>query len=202
MRSRLRASPSLVIAVIALFVALGGGYAIGAGFIGTGDLKNQAVTNKKIKKKTIKGNRVAPNTLTGDQIDEASLSGAGTGLAIREDGADAVPGGTTTPQAVLTLQVPKAGSYLFISKVALAKATTPDGSQVNCVLAAGGDVDASREDIGTQQNNTMVNLVAHTFTAPGSVVLSCDNAGANVLVVTSKVISGIPFGALSNTVVP
>jgi hypothetical protein len=33
--------------------------------------------------------------------------------------------------------VPKAGSYLFISKVALAKATTPDGSQVNCVLAAG-----------------------------------------------------------------
>jgi hypothetical protein len=202
MRSRLRATPSLVIAVIALFVAIGGGYAIGAGFIGTGDLKNQAVTNKKIKKKTIKANRVAPNTLTGDQIDEASLSGAGTGLAIREDGADAVPGGTTNAQEVLTLQVPKAGSYLFISKVALAKASAPDGTQVNCLLTAGGDADASREDIGTSQNNTMVNLVAHTFTGAGSVVLSCDNAAANVLLVTNKVISGIPLGALSSTVLP
>ena len=192
----------MVIAVIALFVALGGAYAIGAGFIGTGDLKNQAVTNKKIKKKTIKANRVKPDTLTGDQINEASLSGAGTGLAVREDSVDAVPGGTTTAQQVLTLQVPKAGSYLFISKVALAKASAPDGTQVNCVLNAGGDVDSSREDIGTSQNNTMVNLVVHTFAAAGSVVLSCDNAAPNVLLATNKVITGIPFGALSSSVLP
>ena len=76
MRKKLRGGPALVIAVLALFVALGGGYAIGAGFIGTGDLKNQAVTNKKIKKKTIKANRVKPDTLTGDRINEASLDGA------------------------------------------------------------------------------------------------------------------------------
>src|SRR4051794_9172435 len=55
MRKKLQGAPAIVIAVTALFVAIGGGYAIGAGFIGTGDLKNQAVTNKKIKKKTIKG---------------------------------------------------------------------------------------------------------------------------------------------------
>src|SRR5215210_1099924 len=65
MRDRLKRSPAMVIALIALFVALGSGYAIGAGFIGTGDLKNQAVTNKKIKKKTIKANRVKDDTLTG-----------------------------------------------------------------------------------------------------------------------------------------
>ena len=91
MRKKLGGIPATVIAVIALFVALGGGYAIGAGFIGTGDLKNQAVTNKKIKKTTIKANRVAPNTLTGDQINEASLSGAGTGRSVREDTAAPVP---------------------------------------------------------------------------------------------------------------
>ena len=56
MRNKLSGTPALVIAVIALFAAIGGGYAIGAGFIGTGDLKNQAVTNKKIRKNTIKGN--------------------------------------------------------------------------------------------------------------------------------------------------
>ena len=199
---KLRGAPAIAIAALALFVAIGGGYAIGAGFIGTGDLKNQAVTNKKIKKKTIKANRVADNTLTGKQIDEASLSGAGTGLSVREDTVTAVPGGTTSPQPVLTLQVPNAGSYLFISKVALAKASAPDGTQVNCVLNAGGEADASREDIGTSQNNTMVNLVAHTFAGAGSVVLSCDNAAANTLLVTNKVITGVPLGALSSSTLP
>jgi hypothetical protein len=67
MRKKLRGAPAIVIAAVALFVALGGGYAVGAGFIGTGDLKNQAVTNKKIKKKTIKANRLRPDTLTGDR---------------------------------------------------------------------------------------------------------------------------------------
>src|SRR5260370_35725881 len=75
MRKKLRGAPAIVIAATALFVALGGGYAIGKGFIGTGDLKNQSVTNKKIKKNTIKGNRV----------DEASLSGAGTAQSIRQN---------------------------------------------------------------------------------------------------------------------
>src|SRR3954464_8562625 len=105
MSKMLRGSPAIAIAVIALFVAIGGGYAIGAGFIGTGDLKNEAVTNKKIKKKTIKANRVKPDTLTGDQINETTLKGAGTAQAIRQDTAAQVPAasGTTT---VLTLQVP------------------------------------------------------------------------------------------------
>src|SRR5215211_5556829 len=103
MRRKLRGAPAMVIAVIALFVAVGGGYAIGAGFIGTGDLKNQAVTNKKIKKKTIKGNRVANDTLTGQQINESSLSGAGTAQSIRQDTAAQVPA-ASGPTTVLTLQ--------------------------------------------------------------------------------------------------
>src|ERR671925_1612310 len=98
MRKKLGGVPAIVIALIALFVALGG-YAIGAGFIGTGDLKNQAVTNKKIKKKTIKANRVKPDTLTGDQINEASLSAVGTAQSVRQDTAAQVPAGSggTTP---------------------------------------------------------------------------------------------------------
>src|SRR5690348_4879701 len=98
---KLRGAHATAIAVLALFVALGGGYAIGAGFIGTGDLKNQAVTNKKIKKKTIKANRVKPDALTGAQINEASLSGAGTAQAVRQDTAASVPAGTTGAVTVL-----------------------------------------------------------------------------------------------------
>ena len=199
MRSRLRATPSLVIAVIALVVALGGGYAIAGGFISTGDLKNQAVTNKKIKKKTIKANRVADDTLTGQQINEASLSGAGTGLSVDQATAAVVPASSTSVQPVLTLQVPSAGSYLFISKTGLAKATN---TLISCVLSAGGDSDTSLAHIASSQNNTLVNMVAHTFTGPGSVVLSCDNPGTGVLLAIDKRITGTPLGALSSSSLP
>ena len=190
MLSRFRGVPALAIAVVALFVALGGGYAIGKGFIGTGDLKNQAVTNKKIKKDTIKGNRV----------DEASLSGAGTGLSISQAGDTPVPGSTTTPQTVLTLQVPQAGSYLFIAKAVLAKGGAQ--TQVNCRLTAGNDSDRSLEAVDAANNTTIVNTVAHTFGSPGSVTLACDDPDTAQLFVTDKRIVGIPVGALSSSELP
>jgi hypothetical protein len=199
MRNGLRGSPAMVIALIALFAALGGGYAIGAGLIGTGDLANQAVTNKKIKKKTIKANRVKPDTLTGDQINEASLSGAGTGLSVSQTTAATVPGSTTNAQAVLTLQVPKAGSYAFFSKGVLARAAV---GNVQCLLSAGGDSDRSLEVVDSSSNTTIVNMVTHTFTSPGTAVLACDNPGTGNLFVTDKRISAIPLGALSSTSLP
>jgi hypothetical protein len=51
--SRFRLSPAFPISLIALFVALGG-IAGAAATIGTGDIKNNAVTTKKIKNGTIK----------------------------------------------------------------------------------------------------------------------------------------------------
>src|SRR4029450_3313916 len=171
MRKKLGGIPATVIAVIALFVALGGGYAIGAAFIGTGDIKKQAVTNKKIKKQTIKAGRVAPNTLTGDQINEATLSGAGTARSVREDIAAQVPAGSGAT-TVLTLQVP-AGSYVLASKAVLAKAGPQ--SPVQCFLTAAGDQDRSLEAVDQNNNTTIVNLLVHTFTGSGSVTLACDN---------------------------
>jgi len=200
MSKMLRGSPAIVIAVIALFVAIGGGYAIGAGFIGTGDLKNQAVTNKKIKKKTIKGNRVANDTITGQQVNESSLSGAGTGLSIAQDTAATVPAATTDAQPVLTLQVPAAGSYLFIAKAVLAKGGTQ--TAVQCFLSAGGDSDRSLEAVDASNNTTVVNTVPHTFTGAGTAVLACDNPGGATLFVTNTRISAIPLGALSATTLP
>ena len=198
MREKLRGAPAMVIAVIALFVAIGGGYAIGKGFIGTGDLKKQAVTNKKIKKRTIKANRVANDTLTGQQINEASLSAVGTARAVRQDTAAQVPAasGTTT---VLTLQVP-AGSYVVNSKAVLAKGGTQD--PVQCFLVAGGDQDRSLEAVDAANNTTIANLLVHTFTGDGSVTLGCDNPGAATLFVTNKVITATPVGTLASSTLP
>lgn len=65
-------SPSLVISLLALFVALGGvGYA--AATIGTSDIKNQAVTSKKIRNRTIVSRDVRRNSLGPRAIAESRL---------------------------------------------------------------------------------------------------------------------------------
>ena len=67
-----RPSPALVVAIVALVVALGGG-AYAASRIETRDIAAEAVTNSKIAKGTIKSSRVRPDGLTGAVIDESSL---------------------------------------------------------------------------------------------------------------------------------
>ena len=72
-----RPSPALIIAMIALFVALGGG-AYAAGKIGTSDIKNKAVTKAKVDKKAIssgklvkgavKTNKVADDAITNSKL--------------------------------------------------------------------------------------------------------------------------------------
>jgi hypothetical protein len=79
---RMRPSPAMVVATIALVISLGGvGYA--AGLIGTNDIKDGAVTTPKIHATavtqgklhadSVTGAKVVDNSLTGDDIDEATL---------------------------------------------------------------------------------------------------------------------------------
>lgn len=85
---RLRTTPAFFVAVAALVVA-GSGIGYAAGQIGTTDLKDGAVTSRKIRNETIKTVDLAPATI-------ASLRGA-TGPAgpagpAGQDGADGAPG--------------------------------------------------------------------------------------------------------------
>jgi hypothetical protein len=84
--SRLRPTPGVLLAAIAVFFAIGGiGYA--AATIGTKDIKNGAVTNKKIKKHTIKKNRLAftaQKGATGPQGPQGP-PGSNTGGAVKFD---------------------------------------------------------------------------------------------------------------------
>lgn len=75
MRRRFHPRPtaSFVIAVIALFVALGG-TTLAAVVINGADIKNGTVTGKKLKKGTLTGKEVKNDSLTGKQIKESSLS--------------------------------------------------------------------------------------------------------------------------------
>jgi len=199
-------SPALVIAILALIVAIGGGAAFAASKIQTGDIAKQAVTNKKIAKKTIKGSRVADDTLGGAQINESKLGSvpkadtatvAGTGRSTFKDTATQV----TAPSAgttVLSLNVP-AGSYVFIAKGVLAKA---GATFITCTTRAGNDSDSSSAHIDSGANNTLVNTVVHTFGAAGTAVFECDNPAGNPLFVTNAKLTAIPFAGLENTPAP
>lgn len=65
-----RPSASLVIAVLALIVAVGGG---GQAFADAGARISALISGKSIKKGTITGNKLKKNTLTGTQIKESAL---------------------------------------------------------------------------------------------------------------------------------
>jgi hypothetical protein len=67
-----RPSPSLVISLLALFVALGGS-AYAASKVGTKDIKNKAITAAKIKKNAITTAKIKNEAVTGAKIKEASL---------------------------------------------------------------------------------------------------------------------------------
>ena len=64
---RYRPSPAMVVALIALFVALGGvGYA--ATRIGSAQIKNNSIRTQDIRNGTIRGKDVRRKTITGKQI--------------------------------------------------------------------------------------------------------------------------------------
>ena len=89
-----RPSPALVIALIALFVSLGGGaYAalrIGSkqivnNSVRSKDVRNNVITGRDVRTGGLRGSDVAPDSLTGLQVDELSLSrvpGAGDAQAL------------------------------------------------------------------------------------------------------------------------
>jgi hypothetical protein len=73
---------SNVIAMLALFIALGGaayagtkinGNSIKNGSIGGGKLKKETITANKLKKGTITGAQIAPGTITSSSINESTL---------------------------------------------------------------------------------------------------------------------------------
>jgi hypothetical protein len=76
--ARLRPSPAMVVACLALTVALGGtSYAaikLPKNSVGTKQLKTNAVTGPKIKANAVTGAKVGNNSLTGADVKEATLA--------------------------------------------------------------------------------------------------------------------------------
>ena len=72
MRHVPRPSASMIVALLALFVALGG-TVYAASSINGKSVKKNSLPGNRIKQKTVTGNRLKNNTVTGTQINEATL---------------------------------------------------------------------------------------------------------------------------------
>jgi hypothetical protein len=101
--SRFRPSPALVISLIALFVSISG-VAWAAATIGTSDIKNSAVTAKKlhknavttnkIKNNAVNGAKVADNAVNGAKVADGSLGSADLGPVVTRTASITVPAGS------------------------------------------------------------------------------------------------------------
>ena len=63
-----------IVALIALFVALGGGAVASSHLINTSDIKNKAVTTKKLDKKAVTGSRLDKEAVKKSKIKDAAVT--------------------------------------------------------------------------------------------------------------------------------
>lgn len=103
---RRRPSASLVISVIALFVALGGvGYAavqIPANSVGNSQLKNNAVSNSKIKNNSVNYKKIAQHTVGLQRVDNTKIQTRVSGTCAGNSAINTVAqGGKVTCHATL-----------------------------------------------------------------------------------------------------
>ena len=73
-------TPSSLLAIVALFVSLGG-VSYAAATIGSAEIKDNSVKSKDVRNKTLVGKDVKPNALGGNQIDESTLGQVPTAVS-------------------------------------------------------------------------------------------------------------------------
>lgn len=195
-----RISPSAGVAMIALFVALGG-VSYAAGQIGTAQIKNGAVTAKKLKRDAVVTAKIKNDAVTGAKIRNDAVTGAkvaestlgtvpsaatlaGHGPAafeskgfISESDVSSVNLPTEAVTEVVSLPLP-AGTYLVLGRGGV----NNNGAEVEigprCTLLAGGSEQtigfgalAENSEPGDREEFS-AQVVAHLPVA-GQAVLSC-----------------------------
>jgi hypothetical protein len=200
-------SPSMLVALVALFVSLGGvSYGVATGFIDSRELKNNAVSTKDLKNNDIRSGDVRNNSLKGADIANRSLGSVdfragelpagATGPTgprgpsnafVADESDDSFTEVATTRTVLGRLNVP-AGKYVIFAKATLNNNAAQ--ASWDCDLTAGTSQDATGGgalQVGTPDDREILTLsVSHEFAAPGTVELACSaslsgNAGMVVI---------------------
>ncbi len=192
---RTRISPAAILATMALFAALGG-VSYAAGKIGTGQIKNGAVTKKKLHRNAVATDKIAADAVTGAKVAESTLGtvpdaaklggvlpagfesrgfgGAGDTAAVN------LP--TNDAKTVSTLSLP-AGTYLVLGRGGI---NNNGGSNApanqSCTVAAGTSsqkigfgVLAANGQPGDREEFSA--FVVATLAEPGNATIVCETTG-------------------------
>ena len=171
-RIRRRITFANVISLLALFMALGGTvYATGV------------INGKTVKKESLPGNRLRPDSVTGKQVNEASLALPAASRAFTTSAKG--PFAFTYGAASATLCCMPAGSYVVDAKLWVRQTQNAD-AHVHCNINAGpaGHDDFSEVALGPSGTGSDEALIALQFTytsdIPTSAYLYCVQNGPGI----------------------
>jgi hypothetical protein len=180
---------SNVIALCALFVALGGtSYAVTK--IGSKQIKNNSVRSADIKNRTIKSKDIARGVIGSTLQSTAAQAARDTG-----------PTGIAASQQftpVATLGGLEPGAYVLLAKVNQSSNTKTEG---RCRIQAEGDYDDSNRGLRAEGTPEGHNLqLIHSFGGTGTAVLACRAAGGIWSAADAK-LTAIKIGSARSNVV-
>jgi hypothetical protein len=189
-RFRPRISPAMAVALLALFVALGGGsYAAIQARIGSAQIIDNSILSRDVHDGTLQSADVRDGTLGSADVSDGTLEGAdvrdGTLTAsdlapgLLADGFSAHKGSfrltapPASPVSVTHLDLP-AGNYVIFAKLWSSFPISGYADSVECRLVAGGDSDRTwvTQDALLAYSSIALNVI-HQFTAPGNADLIC-----------------------------
>jgi hypothetical protein len=159
------------------------------------------VTKQKISKKTIgalKGAR-GPAGAPGQVGSQGKPGAAGPSAAFSGSSAGAAFTGTGS---VASLNVP-AGNYAISATAYAWNVTSPGGATVliDCTMTAGTNTDELRVELAPLDDpgdaQSLAFSLAHTFSAAGTINITCDNFGQEVAYNNVR-ITAIQVGSLTN----
>jgi hypothetical protein len=113
-------------------------------------------------------------------------------------------GGIAMPSSLgnlVTLKIPAAGSYVINAKLVALNNSTIASVNDRCRLTAGGNFDEVRFDLAGNDNDdtdAVALQVVHSFSAPGSVTLSCTDLGKGDVIAQLTKITAVEVGELSD----
>ena len=186
---RSRVTFSNVIALCALFVALGGtSYAVTK--IGSKQIRNNTVRSVDIKNRTIKSRDIARGVI-GSTLQSSAAQ------AVRDVGPTSV-GASQSYTPVATLGGLEPGAYVLLAKVNQSSNTFTEG---RCRIQAESDVDDSNRGLRPQGTPEGHNLqLVHSFGGTGTAVLACRGAAGAWSASDAKLLA-IRIGAARSNVV-
>ncbi len=189
-----RLRPATVIAILALFVAVGGTATAASGLINGKKIKNNTVAGKKLKNKTVTKNKLAPATIKalkgkqGPQGPKGDKGNPGENGVVSPSYVDSaslnIP--ADTELGVTVLNVP-AGKYVITSNVSI---TTGATDVVSCGIStnnSGGENSSTYDNDGGGRTTIPIQMVTENSEVT-QITLGC-SAGNQIAGVSGDILA-------------